>query len=42
MDVLLCGAFDQGYNIGHSILDRIMHDELKEAVAKIQRVADEN
>ncbi|KAL8647421.1 MAG: hypothetical protein Q9226_006438 [Calogaya cf. arnoldii] len=42
IDVLFCGPFDLGNNIGHPILDGTMHDELKEAVAKIQRVAKEN
>ncbi|KAL8730248.1 MAG: hypothetical protein Q9181_004732 [Wetmoreana brouardii] len=42
VDVLFCGPYDLGNNIGHPILDGTMHDELKEAVAKIQRVAKEN
>ncbi|KAL8781287.1 MAG: hypothetical protein Q9194_000482 [Teloschistes cf. exilis] len=42
IDVLFCGPFDLGNNIGHPILDGTMHDELKEAVAKIQRVAKDN
>lgn len=41
MDVLLCGPLDLGYNSGPSILDGILHDELKEAVAKIERVTEE-
>ena len=36
------GPFDLGNNIGHSIVDGTMHDELKEAIAKIQRAAKEN
>lgn len=36
------GPFDLGNNIGHSIVDDTMHDELKEAIAKIQRAAKEN
>lgn len=42
IDVLFVGPFDLGNNIGHSILDGTMHDELKEAVAKILEVAKEN
>lgn len=42
IDVLFCGPFDLGNNLGHPILDGTMHDELKEAIAKIQRVAKEN
>lgn len=42
IDVLFVGPFDLGNNIGHSIIDGIMHDELKEAIARIQRVAKEN
>lgn len=36
------GPFDLGNNIGHSIVDGKMHNELKEAIAKIQRAAKEN
>ncbi len=36
------GPFDLGNSIGHSIVDGTMHDELKEAVARIQRAAKEN
>jgi hypothetical protein len=36
------GPFDLGNNIGHPILDGTMHDELKEAIAKIQQAAKEN
>lgn len=42
IDVLFCGPFDLGNNIGHPILDGTMHDELKEAIAKIQRAAKAN
>ncbi|KAL8997252.1 MAG: hypothetical protein Q9169_003445 [Polycauliona sp. 2 TL-2023] len=42
IDVLFCGPFDLGNNIGHPILDGEMHQELKAAVAKIQTVAKEN
>lgn len=42
IDVLFVGPFDLGNNIGHPILDGTMHDELKEAVAKILEVAKEN
>ncbi|KAI4174765.1 MAG: hypothetical protein LQ343_002136 [Gyalolechia ehrenbergii] len=42
IDVLFCGPFDLGNNLGHPVLDGTMHDELKEAIAKIQRVAKEN
>ena len=40
--MLFCGPFDLANNIGHPILDGTMHEELKEAIAKIQRVAKEN
>lgn len=36
------GPFDLGNNIGYPIIDGTMHDELKEAIAKIQRAAKEN
>lgn len=36
------GPFDLGNNIGHSIVDGTLHDELKEAITKIQRAAKEN
>lgn len=42
IDVLFVGPFDLGNNIGRSILDDTMHDELKQAVAKIQDVAKAN
>ncbi|KAL8736311.1 MAG: hypothetical protein Q9166_000466 [cf. Caloplaca sp. 2 TL-2023] len=42
IDVLFCGPYDLGKNIGHPILDGTMSDELKKAVAKIQRVAKES
>jgi len=42
IDVLFVGPFDLGNNIGHPILSGTMHDELKEAIAKIQRAAKEN
>lgn len=42
IDVLFVGPFDLGNNIGHPILTGTMHDELKEAVAKIQRAAKDN
>ncbi|MCJ1482997.1 hypothetical protein MMC06_003163 [Schaereria dolodes] len=42
IDVLFVGPFDLGNNIGHPILDGTMHEELKEAIAKIQRAAKEN
>lgn len=40
--MLFVGPFDLGNNIGHPILDGTMHDELKEAIAKIQQAAKEN
>lgn len=40
--MLFVGPFDLGNNIGHSIDNGTMHDELKEAIAKIQRAAKEN
>ena len=42
IDVLFVGPFDLGNNIGHSIIDGAIHDELKEAIAKIQRAAKVN
>lgn len=36
------GPFDLGNNIGHPILTGTIHDELKEAIAKIQRAAKAN
>ena len=42
VDVLFVGPFDLGNNIGHPILDGVMSDELKEAIAKIQQAAKEN
>ena len=36
------GPFDLGNNLGHSIVDGTMHEALKEAIAKIQRAAEEN
>ena len=42
IDVLFIGPFDLGNNIGHPILDGTMHDELKEAIVKIQEAAKEN
>jgi len=42
IDVLFVGPFDLGNSIGHSIVDGTMHDELKEAIARIQQAAKEN
>ena len=42
IDVLFVGPFDLGNNIGHSILDGTMHDELKQALTKVQDVAKAN
>ena len=39
---MFVGPFDLGNNIGHPVIDGVMHDELKDAVAKVQRVAKEN
>ena len=39
VDVLFAGPFDLGNNIGHPITDGTMHENLKEAVGKIQQVA---
>ncbi|KAG8533400.1 uncharacterized protein KY384_002183 [Bacidia gigantensis] len=41
IDCLFVGPFDLGNNIGHPIQDGAMHDDLKEAVAKVQRIAKE-
>jgi len=42
VDVLFVGPFDLGNNIGHPILDGTMHQELKDAIARILQVAKEN
>jgi len=42
VDTLFIGPFDLGNNIGHPILDGKMDDELKEAIATIQRSAKEH
>lgn len=39
---MFAGPFDLGNNIGHPIVDGTMHDELKDAIAKIQQAAKEN
>ena len=42
IDVLFVGPFDLANNIGHPILAGNMHDELKEAITKVQRAAKDN
>lgn len=42
VDVLFVGPFDLGNALGHPILDGTMHDELKQAIARIQKAAKEN
>jgi len=42
VDTLFIGPFDLGNNIGHPILDGTMDEELKEAIATIQRSAKEH
>ncbi|MCJ1364587.1 hypothetical protein MMC16_003700 [Acarospora aff. strigata] len=42
IDVLLVGPFDLGNNIGHPILDGTMHEDLKQAIAKIHKAAVDN
>lgn len=42
VDVLFVGPFDLGNNIGHPILDGAMHNELKEAIAKVLQTAKES
>ncbi len=42
IDVLLVGPFDLGNNIGHPILDGNMHEDLKNAIAKIHKAAVDN
>ncbi|KAI9839874.1 MAG: hypothetical protein M1819_000066 [Sarea resinae] len=42
LDVLFAGPFDLGINIGHPIKDGKFDDELKEALAKILKAAQEN
>ena len=39
IDVLFVGPYDLGNNIGHPILDGTMHEDLKQAIAKIQKAA---
>lgn len=39
---MFVGPFDLGNNIGHSMIDGTMHDDLKNAIAKILRAAKEN
>ena len=36
------GPFDLGINIGHPIVDGTIHDELKNAITKIQQAAKGN
>lgn len=42
VDVLFCGPFDLGNNLGRPILDGNVHEDLKKAIAKIQHVARDN
>ncbi|MCJ1359821.1 MAG: hypothetical protein MMC33_009824 [Icmadophila ericetorum] len=42
IDVLFIGPFDLGNSIGHPIIDNTMHDELKDAITRIQQVAKDN
>lgn len=42
MDVLFVGPFDLGNSLGHPIIDGMMHEELKKAVAKVNQVARES
>lgn len=42
VDVLLVGPFDLGNNIGHPILDGSMSQELRNAIEKVLRTANEN
>ena len=42
IDVLLVGPFDLGNNIGHPILDGTISAELKDAIERVRRTADEN
>jgi len=42
VDVLFAGPFDLGISLGHPITDGKMADELKEALARIQKSAAEN
>lgn len=39
VDCLLIGPFDLGNNIGHPVLNGVMHDELKSAIDKIHEAA---
>ena len=38
----MVGPFDLGNNIGHPILDGTMHEDLKQAIAKIHKAAVDN
>lgn len=42
IDVLFVGPFDLGNSIGHPIIDGTMHNELKEAIKRVQQVAKAN
>lgn len=40
--MLFVGPYDLGNDLGHPILDGTMHEELKEAIGKIQQAAKDN
>jgi 4-hydroxy-2-oxoheptanedioate aldolase len=42
IDVLFIGPFDLGNNIGHPILDGVVEQELKDAMAKILKASHDN
>ncbi|KAI9677005.1 MAG: hypothetical protein M1817_006844 [Caeruleum heppii] len=39
VDVLFIGPFDLGNNIGHPIIDGVMHDELRRSISRILQAA---
>lgn len=39
VDVLFVGPFDLGNNIGHPVLDGVMHENLHAAIAKVLKAA---
>ena len=42
IDCLFVGPFDLGNNIGHPIMDGLLHDTLKDAIAKVRMVGKEH
>jgi len=42
IDVLFVGPFDLGNNIGHPIINGVMHDDLHAAIAKVLKAANKS